>query len=65
MKDKTSILATDVQQFVFDFTDDGEQAISVSISFVPKFQFSARDTQSLRLATTTYATTLLRNKRTK
>jgi len=58
------ILATDVEQFNFDFTDNGEQAISVSISFVPRFQFSSTNQEALREATTTYATTLLRNKRT-
>ena len=58
------ILATDVEQFQFDFTDNGEQAISVSISFVPRFQFSATNWETNREATTTYSTTLLRNKRT-
>jgi Tfp pilus assembly protein PilW len=63
VNDRPTTLATDVQQFNFDFTDDGQQAIGVSISFVPRYQFRARDTQSLREGTTTYATTLLRNKR--
>jgi hypothetical protein len=57
-------LATDVQQFLFDFTDSGKQSVSVSISFVPRYQFNARDSQALRDGTRTYATTLLRNKRT-
>lgn len=57
-------LATDVQQFHFDFTDSGEQSVSVAITFVPRFQFSVRDSQTLREGTRAYATTLLRNKRT-
>ena len=62
-KDET--LATDVNQFIMDFTDGGEQAISVSVSFVPRYQFSGLGAQSLRDGTATYATTLLRNKRSK
>lgn len=58
------VLATDVQGFKFDYTDNGEQAISVSISFVPRFQFGSTTSDALRDSTTTYATTLLRNKRT-
>ena len=62
---KDEVLATDVEQFVFDFTDSGEQAIGVSVSFVPRFQFSPSSSQSLRDGTTVFSTTLLRNKRTK
>ena len=56
-------LATDVQDFVPDFTDDGRQAVGVSISFIPKFQFLPIETAALRAGTAIYATTLLRNRR--
>ena len=59
----TTILASDVGDFIPDFTDDGKQSVGVSISFVPKFQLNARDISTLRNGTATYATTLLRNKR--
>lgn len=61
---KNEVLATDVQEFKFDYTDNGEQAVSVSISFVPRFQFRNTTSDALRDSTTTFATTLLRNKRT-
>lgn len=60
---KNEVLATDVQEFKFDYTDNGEQAVSVSISFVPRFQFRNTNSEALRDSTTTFATTLLRNKR--
>lgn len=57
------VLATDVDQFHFDFTDEGKQTISVAISFAPRYQFSGTSGEYVREGTTTYATTLLRNKR--
>ena len=56
-------LAKDVNDFVLDYTDSGKQSVSVSVTFVPRFQLNARDVSPLRLGTATYATTLLRNKR--
>lgn len=56
-------LATDVQDFASDFTDDGKQSVGVSISFVPKFQLNPGNVSALRAGTAVYATTLLRNKR--
>lgn len=56
-------LATDVEQFIINFTDSGKQTIGVSISFVPRFQFSSTGAASVRDGTAAYATTLLRNKR--
>lgn len=56
-------LATDVEQFKIDFTDSGKQVVSVSINFVPRFQFTNANREAVRDGTTTYATTLLRNKR--
>jgi len=56
-------LATDVEDFVPSFTDDGKQVIGVSVSFVPRFQLNQRDVSALRLGTAAYAKTLLRNKR--
>jgi type II secretory pathway pseudopilin PulG len=56
-------LATDVQDFDPDFTDDGKQSVGVSISFIPKFQFHPANISALRAGTAVYATTLLRNKR--
>jgi hypothetical protein len=61
---RDEVLATDVEQFHFDFTDDGKQSIGVSINFVPRYQFSNANAEALRDGTTTYSTTLLRNKRT-
>ena len=60
---KEEKLASDVEKFVFDFTDTGKQTISVSINFVPRYQFSATKAEAVRDGTTTYSTTLLRNKR--
>ena len=56
-----SVLATDLEKFEIDFTDSGEQAVTVAISFVPRFQ--GLESEGIREATTTYSTTLLRNKR--
>ncbi len=58
-----SPLATDVEDFVPDFTDSGKQVVGVSVSFVPRFKLNATDTSGLRLGTTAYAKVLLRNKR--
>jgi Tfp pilus assembly protein PilW len=58
-----TLLASDVQEFILDYTDSGEQAVSVSVSFVPRFQRNPRNGAALREGTATYATTLLRNKR--
>ncbi len=56
-------LATDVQDFAPDFTDDGKQSVGVSISFIPKFQLNPGNVSALRAGSAVYATTLLRNKR--
>jgi type II secretory pathway pseudopilin PulG len=56
-------LATDVQDFLPDFTDDGKQSVGVSISFIPKFQLNPSNISALRAGTAVYAATLLRNKR--
>lgn len=56
-------LATNVQDFMPDYTDSGEQSVGVSLSFVPKFKFNSASDGALRSGTATYATTLLRNKR--
>ncbi|MHA3772684.1 PilW family protein [Verrucomicrobiota bacterium sgz303538] len=58
-----TIMATEVDDFVMDYTDDGKQAIGVTVSFVPKFQLNTRDTSTLRTGTATFSNTLLRNKR--
>jgi hypothetical protein len=58
-----SPLATDVNDFEPTYTDSGKQIVGVSVSFVPKFQLSATNVSGLRAGTSTYATTLLRNKR--
>jgi hypothetical protein len=57
-----AVLATDLDKFKIDFTDDGKQAVTVAISFVPRFQFDDSSNAG-RENTTAYATTLLRNKR--
>jgi hypothetical protein len=64
-REKEDVLAVDVQDFHLDFTDDGKQTIAVSINFVPRYQFTAKNAESVREGTTTYTTTLLRNKRLK
>lgn len=62
---KAAALATNVQDFALDYTDDGKQVVGVSVSFIPKFQLSPSNQSALRSGTTVYATTLLRNKRQK
>lgn len=59
---RSTPLATDLDKFQIDFTDDGKQAVTVAISFVPRFQFNDEG-ETGRQNTTAYATTLLRNKR--
>ena len=56
-------LATDVQDFEPDFTDNGKQSVGVSISFIPKFQLHPGNVSALRTGSAVFATTLLRNKR--
>jgi type II secretory pathway component PulJ len=63
VNDAPYALATDVEDFVPGFTDDGKQVVGVSVSFVPRFQLNQRDVSGLRLGTAAYAKTLLRNKR--
>ena len=55
-------LATDVSDFQLTFKDL-KQSIQVSITFIPKYQFSTKTQGSARDGTATYTTTLLRNKR--
>ena len=55
-------IATDVTDFQLTFQDLG-QSISISVTFVPRFQFSTTNRASVRDGTATYSTTLLRNKR--
>ncbi|HEX8295635.1 MAG TPA: hypothetical protein VF593_05010 [Chthoniobacteraceae bacterium] len=55
-------LAEDVSDFELTFQDLG-QSIQVSVTFVPKFQFSQSKQGSVRSGTATFITTLLRNKR--
>lgn len=55
-------LASNVEDFALTFLDQG-QSIQVSVSFVPRFQFSTRTRDRARDGTTTFTTTLLRNKR--
>jgi hypothetical protein len=55
-------LATDVEDFQMSFQDLG-QSIRVSVTFLPKFQFDSKKWESMRAGTTSYTTTLLRNKR--
>jgi len=56
-------LASDLAGFEIHFTDDGKQAVTVAISFVPRYQFAGNTSATVREGTTVYATTLLRNKR--
>jgi hypothetical protein len=58
-----TLLASDLEGFEIHFTDDGKQAVTISISFVPRFQFNGTVSAAVREGTTVYATTLLRNKR--
>jgi hypothetical protein len=61
---KSTALATEVLDFKLLFQDLG-QSIMVSVTFLPKFQLSGKDQESVRNATATFSTTLLRNKRQK
>jgi hypothetical protein len=56
-------LASGLDKFDIDYTDDGHQAITVGISFIPKYQYDETKAAASRAATATFATTLLRNKR--
>lgn len=56
-------LASGLEKFVIDFTDDGQQAVTVGVTFVPKFQYDSERASASRAGTATFATTLLRNKR--
>jgi hypothetical protein len=56
-------LATDVADFDVDFTDSGQQTVSVKITFVPRYRFGGREVSTLREGTAASATILLRNKR--
>jgi len=51
-----------VSDFQLTIQDLG-QSISMSVTFVPKFQFSSTNRASVREGTATYSTVLLRNKR--
>ena len=55
-------LANDVSDFQLAFLDLG-QSIQVSVTFIPRFQFSTNNQPGARAGTATYTTTLLRNKR--
>lgn len=55
-------IASDVSDFKFELKDQG-QSISVSFTFLPRFQLSNTNEESVREGTATYTTTLLRNKR--
>lgn len=58
----TTALASDVSDFKLAFQDLG-QSIQVSVTFVPKFQFSTKNRESVRDGTAIFSTILLRNKR--
>jgi type II secretory pathway component PulJ len=55
-------IANDVSDFQLTFLDLG-QSIQVSVTFIPRFQFSSSTQSGVRSGTATYTTTLLRNKR--
>ena len=57
-----AVLATNVSDFQMTFQNLG-QSINVTITFEPKYQLWGRDTNDHRASTTTYTSTLLRNKR--
>ena len=57
-----SVLATNVSDFQMTFQDLG-QSINVTITFVPKYQLWGQKINDRRASTTTYTSTLLRNKR--
>lgn len=58
-----AVLASDLNSFKIDYTDSGKQAVTVSISFVPRYANNPSDTEGMRQNNTAVATTLLRNKR--
>lgn len=55
-------LATNVSDFVMTFENVG-QSINVSVTFLPKFHLSGGSAAAIRASTTTFTSTLLRNKR--
>ena len=59
---ETTAIATDVSDFKLTLQDLG-QSIGVSVTFLPRFQMSGGDAETARSGTSTYSTTLLRNKR--
>jgi hypothetical protein len=62
-KNVETVLATDVADFVADFTDSGKQTVTVKITFIPRYRFGGGQTSALREGTAATVTTLLRNKR--
>lgn len=58
----TTALASDVSDFQLVFLDLG-QSIQISVTFIPKFQFSTQAQASARNGTAITSTILLRNKR--
>jgi Tfp pilus assembly protein PilW len=56
-------LASGLEKFEIDYTDDGEQAVTVGVSFIPRYQYDEATAEQARAGTATFATTLLRNKR--
>ncbi len=58
----TTALASDVSDFKLAYLDLG-QSIQVSVTFVPKYQFSTKTQESARNGTAIFSTILLRNKR--
>jgi hypothetical protein len=58
-----TVLATGLEKFEIDYTDDGQQAVTVAISFIPRYQYDSSGAAAARAGTATFATTLLRNKR--
>jgi hypothetical protein len=59
----STVLASGLEKFEIDYTDDGQQAVSVAVSFIPKYQYNEAGAAGARAGTATFATTLLRNKR--
>ena len=55
-------LANSVSDFQMTFQNLG-QSINVTITFTPKYQLWGRNINDRRASTTTYTSTLLRNKR--
>jgi type II secretory pathway pseudopilin PulG len=59
-----TILATDVERFELALPEGlNGDVITVSVSFVPRFQMSSSARQKMRDGTTVFTSTLLRNKR--